>query len=204
MIIKNLCILALLFPLLGHAQSANDLVKTWLSQNSVSATDYQTCDPAKLLTIVGTDGLCKWADDLGPQPTQSQLQALIPAWQAQHNNTQSAAIVQGQYQALIISGLAITSTSTPSLNDTYGIDDATETHINSELSSIAVNGTFTNGQITKAWPNLNQTAAHTFTIAQFKTLVTAIGQYKDALVETKITLANGGSASWPTISATIP
>lgn len=191
-------------PMVSNAQAANDLVKIWLSQNSIQAMDYQTCDPAEIVAVVGTDGLCKWGSDLGARPTSAQLQALIPAWQAQHNNTQSAAIVQGQYQALIISGLAITSTSTPSLNDTYGIDDATETHINSELSSIAVNGTFTNGQITKAWPNLNQTAAHTFTIAQFKTLVTAIGQYKDALVETKITLANGGSASWPTISATIP
>lgn len=195
--IATICVL--LAAATARAQSVNDEVVAYLTQNGISWTrgDWSTCDPAALEVVVGTDGLCSWnVAKLGAMPSAGQLSAM--------EGYVANQIQVMRYGSLITQGLAINSISTPSLNDTYGIDDATETHINSELSSIAVNGTFTNGQITKAWPNLAQTAAHTFTIAQFKTLVTAIGQYKDALVETKITLANGASAAWPANSATIP
>jgi hypothetical protein len=107
------------------------------------------------------------------------------------------------YQTALNTGLAVTSTATAALNGTYAVDPTTQFNINSEVVSILTNGTFTNGQTTKPWPDASG-AVHTFTTTQFKTFATAVSNYIDGLMTTRATLLAGGSASWPANTATIP
>jgi len=77
---KKTLLALLLLPSLAQAQTANDLVQVWLAQAGKTAApgDYTTCQPEGQ-----ADGICTWnAVALGAQPTDTQLQALIPAWQA--------------------------------------------------------------------------------------------------------------------------
>jgi hypothetical protein len=74
--------------------------------------------------------------------------------------------------------------------------------IQAETVSILTNGTFTNGQTTRNWPNA-EGSFQPFTIAQFKALATAIAQYLDALATALATASAGGSPSWPSANITI-
>lgn len=187
---------ALACGLLGtpaSAQTVNDLVQVWLAQaGKVAATgDYATCQPEG-----ASDGICAWnAGKLGTQPSTSQLQALAPAWQT----AQQAA----QYVAIIKAGLAVTSSGTPSLSATYGVDQDAQLNIDSQIAAILTNGTFTNGQATRVWHDAAG-LPHTFTVAQFKALATAIGVYVDGVIATVDALRSGSSAAWPTATTTIP
>lgn len=106
-------------------------------------------------------------------------------------------------QATVAGGLAIASTGTPSLNATYATDGAAQLNITAENVSILVNGTFTNGQVTKAWLDMNG-GAHTFSTSQFKTFATAVGSFVDQAISAIATLSQGQNATCPAASMTIP
>ena len=77
---KTYLIIGTLFlPVASGAQTANDLVGLWLQNRGVAARDYVTCDPSPQ-PVIGTDGICSWGNDLGPQPTASELKGLQPSW----------------------------------------------------------------------------------------------------------------------------
>ena len=198
---KKLAIIFFLFAFPAHSQQVNDLVQEWLSEHSISATDYRTCDPAPSnAQVVGTDGVCSWGSDLGAQPTSSQLQALAPTWRTKQTAITNAQAAQARYNAAIAAGVAIASAAAPALTGTYALDDTTETHVDSEMVSILKNSTFTNGQTSRIWPTLGNASAPTFTTAQFMALAVAMGAYKDALIA-----AETGQGAWPaTNTATIP
>ena len=100
-------------------------------------------------------------------------------------------------------GVVVTSTATPALNGTYACDAATQSAIQAELVSFLTNGTFTNGQTSRVWPDVSGGFPQ-FTEAQFKTFATAIAAYVDAVDAAEETLLAGGSATFPANTATIP
>jgi hypothetical protein len=122
---------------------------------------------------------------------------------AAEQSARLAAQTESQFQTALGTGITITSTATPALNGAYAVDPTTQFNINSEVVSILTNGVFTNGQTTKAWPDISG-PVHVFTVAQFKTFATAVSNYVDGLITTRSTLLAGQSAAWPTASATIP
>jgi hypothetical protein len=82
-----------------------------------------------------------------------------------------------QAQAALLSGLAITSTSTPTLNGTYAIDVASQQKINSVALFVAVNQNFPGGTTSYPWLDMSGTA-HTFpSIAEFDAFATAVANY---------------------------
>ena len=105
---------------------------------------------------------------------------------------------------LIAAGLPIVSTGTSSLNATYAIDPATQLEIAS-ISLYAVEySVFPDGAASLAWPDAGGTL-HTFsTTTSFQAFARAIADYVAAVEEVANVLTAGGSASWPTASATIP
>jgi hypothetical protein len=116
---------------------------------------------------------------------------------------QAAQAAQASYNSAIAAGLAVTSTATPALSATYGIDAGAQFNITAETVSILTNGTFTNGQSTRNWADVSG-AFHTFTVAQFKTFATAIAGYVDELAVALATAqASGGGWTAPSASATI-
>ncbi len=102
-------------------------------------------------------------------------------------------------QTAVASGITITSTATPALNGTYACDANTTAEINAEVTSIILNGTFTDGTSTLAWPDVSN-VSHSFTVAQFKTFATAVAAFVTGVNK----YARGVASSLPSITVTIP
>ena len=79
---------------------------------------------------------------------------------------------------------------TPALNGTYGVAGNAMSTIFAEMISILANNTFTNGTATLAFPDTSN-APHDFTVAQFKTLATALGLFGNTC--TAIMSSNAGT-----------
>lgn len=117
-------------------------------------------------------------------------------------NAQQAQIA---FTNLLAGGLAITSTATPALNDTYLVNATTQPDLMAEAQYYQTFGTFTNGTTTIAWPNLAETAMHSFTWANFQNFVKACGAFLGA-AKVALNTAISGSTTFvaPGSSATIP
>lgn len=184
--------LALVLAPAARAQSVSDLVQLWLAQaGKVPAVgDYRTCQPEG-----GVDGICVWnVKALGSQPTTQQLAALVPAWQAQQQATQTDAILKA--------GVQITSAGTAALSATYACDATWQGYVNAEVSAILLNGAFTNGQATKDWPDMVG-ASHVFDLAHFKDFATKLSAYVDSVLAAKRALLGGTPTAWPSNAKTI-
>lgn len=103
-----------------------------------------------------------------------------------------------QAGALLAGGLAITSTSTPTLNATYPCDSTTQSHVQAEVISILLNGAFVGGGTTLAWPDASG-AVHQFSLAAFKAFATA----QAAFVAAGLAAQAGLSSTLPPASAAI-
>lgn len=99
---------------------------------------------------------------------------------------------------LATSGIAITSTSTPALNGSYRTDGIFMLGLQAEINAVALDGTFADGTATLNWPDAKG-AAHTFTVAQFKTLAMAIANFQAQCAQ----YAAGLIATAPSSSVTI-
>lgn len=73
--------------------------------------------------------------------------------------------------------LSVTSTSTPSLNGSYGITGVMAEGVQAEVNAIALNNAFADGSASVNWPDRSG-AVHSFTVAQFKELATAMALYR--------------------------
>lgn len=100
---------------------------------------------------------------------------------------------------LLQGGLSVTSTATSALNGTYPCDPTSQSYIQAEVTSILLNGTFADGTSSCVWADASG-SPHTFTIAQFKTLASAIA----AFVAGCSKYAAGVIATAPANTATIP
>jgi hypothetical protein len=104
-----------------------------------------------------------------------------------------------QAEALLSSGLTITSTSTPALNGTYPATPTAVSYVQAEMLSVLINGTFADGETTLQWADATGTL-HTFpNVAVFKAFATAVGAFVAAATKVEI----GASTTLPPASATI-
>ena len=107
--------------------------------------------------------------------------------------------------ALLAAGLAVTSTATPALNGTYMVSGVAGEGLQAEYNAIlqnavlAQNETFADGTTSLNWPDKTGTG-HTFTIAQFKTLISAVSLFVSQCAQ----YASGLTATLPAATATIP
>lgn len=106
-----------------------------------------------------------------------------------------------QGQTALAAGVAVTFATSTALDGLYACDESTNNKVIAQIVSIQKNGTFTNGQTTRAWPATvdGKVALLTFDIPQFEALATAIGLYVDQLDQ--IILTNAGTL--PAASLTV-
>ncbi|MBV8666743.1 MAG: hypothetical protein JO269_09685 [Burkholderiaceae bacterium] len=176
-------------------------------------TQYVHDQIAALCPIVGVSlgsfsDTTTWAFTPTPAATLAQEQAAqawiagfnIGQWQSQQSAIQSA---QATYLAAISAGLSITSTSTPALNSIYGVDTNSENKLAAIVTKISAGLGLPGGGATMQYPSIsgNFVAVNP---AQITAIAAAVGNYIYALDVTLQTIQNGGSATWPTATATIP
>jgi len=101
---------------------------------------------------------------------------------------------------LLTGGLAVTSTATPALNGTYECQGWALQAMQAEMDSLTRNsGVFVDGTTSVNWPDRAGTG-HTFSVAQYGTLINAINQF----VVQCFQYAEGITTTPPSGSATIP
>ncbi len=98
----------------------------------------------------------------------------------------------------LTSGIAITSTATPSLNGTYGCAPSDQANITAIITGIAAGEGLPGGGASFYWVDMTG-APYSFTQAQFLTLAKAIRDYVYALDMFAL-----GAAPQPVATATIP
>ena len=176
--------------------SLNDLILFYLAQNNVPnppAGSY-------VVAINGQTGdqtIASWdTGALGAEPSLNTLNALAPQVAIQQ-------AAQSDYGTHIGQGIAVTSTGTPALNATYGLDDTTVTQIQALANDCAVGFGFPNGQSTFAYPDQSGTP-HTFDTT---TIVNLYKAMRTTIYAMQVSLAGrlqGNDVPWPSQSATIP
>ena len=115
----------------------------------------------------------------------------------------AAQLAQGAYAAAIAAGCEIISTSMPAVNGTYSLSDSDKILLVGEQAYIALKGTFTNGQASRAWMDAGG-APHVFPMtALFLAFGEAIAQYMDALQTALATALGGGTWEAPGQPVTI-
>lgn len=111
-----------------------------------------------------------------------------------------------QAQAAALSGIAITSTATSSLNGTYPTDQATLNKLQEVALYIAVNGSFPAGQTSMPWADASG-QVHAFpTTAEFSAFAKAVADYV-AAIDIQITGLSAGTITTftpPNTPTTIP
>jgi len=80
----------------------------------------------------------------------------------------------------LASGVALTSTSNPALDGTYGVATGDQISLLGELMNLSVNSTFTNGTTSLGYADLSG-AVHTFDPVSFKAFASAVGAYVGSL-----------------------
>lgn len=133
--------------------------------------------------------------NLGTQPSSGTLNGLIPQVTIQ----QSA---QSDYTTNLGNGIAITSTATPALNATYGLDPTTLSQIQALANDCAVGFGFPGGAGSFAYPDQTGTP-HTFASADMVNLYKAMRNLIYAMQTTLAARLQGNNAGWPSQSATI-
>ncbi len=104
-----------------------------------------------------------------------------------------------QAQALLDGGFQVTSTSTPAINGTYPCDATTQQQINAEITSLLLNGTFTDGTTSLVWSDKSG-AEHIFEVTQFKAFATRLAAFVTGCVKA----TKGRATGLPVQPATIP
>lgn len=153
--------------------------------------------PPAMQMILRSDGLVIPAD-----PSNANF----PAWQAWVNAGNRPPMVLPPTKlldatAILSTGLTVTSTSTATLNSTYRADGLAWQALMAEMNALWIsnNESFADGTTSVNWPDKSG-AAHTFTIAQFKTLVTALSLFVVQCEQ----YAAGILTTTPSNTATIP
>jgi hypothetical protein len=100
---------------------------------------------------------------------------------------------------LMFGGLAVSSTSTPSLDGTYAVAGQLQAALQAEINAVALNGSFADGSATLDWPDIEK-VLHAFDVTQFRALAAALANF----VVLCTLYGMGISTTAPTNSATIP
>lgn len=107
-----------------------------------------------------------------------------------------------QAAAAIAAGVIVTSTATPSLNGTYGLDPTSQNNVGNTVISIMLNGTFPNGSSTMLWVDQSGVSHIWPSVTEFKAFATAYSSYVSAV--DLYAASNGASGALPSNSVTIP
>jgi hypothetical protein len=110
--------------------------------------------------------------------------------------TQQAAI-------LLSAGCQIVSTGTPAISGTYALDANSLFNLTALSAGIAAGKPLPGGGITFNYPDISA-AQHAFTGANFLDMAVAVEGYVYAINQTLVALADGQTASFPTLPITIP
>ena len=168
---------------------------------TILTTIARTGCPISGVSIGDPNDPATWLIQFDPAATQIQQNAATAAVAA----INLTAITQlSQQGAILAAGLALTSTGTPALNATYGVDDATYGLILGEMIYILNSATFHNGTTTNLkWMTINGAIVTFPTIAKFKAYAGAVFAYRLNIQAVSIQLAAGTVVAWPLASATI-
>ena len=109
---------------------------------------------------------------------------------------------QEQAAAAMSAGLIITSTGTPELNGTYGLDSNSQQNVIGTVTAILLTGNFPNGQSTMPWIDQNQQPHMWPSTAEFKIFATAFSTFVSNVA--LYAASNGASGSIPSNEVTIP
>lgn len=99
-------------------------------------------------------------------------------------------------------GVAITSTGTAALSGRYPVDVTAQAHIQAQQIYILTAQKFTNGQVTRSWPDVTG-VPHTFDAAHFTEFAEAAAQYVDAVIAWGAAFAADESTPPPSNAYTI-
>lgn len=105
-------------------------------------------------------------------------------------------------QEAISAGIVIASTSTSSLNGTYGLDQISQSNVNATVTYILLNGTFPGGGATMPWVDQNGGVHIWPNVTEFKAFATEFANYVAAVA--LYSVSNGASGSLPPNTVTIP
>lgn len=168
----------------------------------------------KFATIDGTGAVTAFYDDSAapPQGAVTLTEVQWQDWVANQRTRkwQGGALIAvappapspGQvFAAKVAAGITITSTGTPALNATFALDDITLTEIGS-VARDSFNMGLPGGLATFIYPDINGTP-RTFTAAQIQGCYKAMRDLMLNLNTAYATLAQGGTPTWPSQSATI-
>jgi hypothetical protein len=115
-----------------------------------------------------------------------------------------AELAAAAYAAAIAAGVTITSAGNSALDGTYAITESSKGTITAEQVYIATTTKFTNGQTSRAWPDING-AYHTFpTTAEFTAFAEATAFYVDSLNAALAVGQAGGAWVAPPMPPAIP
>ncbi|MBU9525064.1 DUF4376 domain-containing protein [Burkholderia multivorans] len=87
-----------------------------------------------------------------------------------------ALTIQQQASVALSKGLTITSTTVPALNGTFDVSSVSQQRIVAEVTSILLNGAFTDGSTSIQWVDLSG-KNHSLTTTQFKAFASAVSSY---------------------------
>lgn len=134
--------------------------------------------------------------------TEDQLALSFPRYVAITKAQKAVTDGNNGYDAAVAAGCQIVSTSTPSLNATYGLDRDSIDNIVAVGTSIANGLGFPNGQTTFGWPDINY-VPHDMTEDQFKHFGAGIQGFVQQLKQWRLTTSTGGTAQLPSQPVTI-
>lgn len=107
------------------------------------------------------------------------------------------------YASALAAGISITSAGTPALNAVYATTTQAQNNVAGIAAGIASGQGLPHGAATINWPDAAG-GLHAFTSAQFMAFADALRNYVYDLGVAEATLGAGGTAAWPSASATIP
>lgn len=173
----------------------NDLVLAWLAQHGVAPI------PANSYAIerdgqTGLDAITAWdAVALGAQPSGNDLQALAAGVVIQQ-------AAQGDYDANIGKGIAVTSIGTPALDATYALDPDTLLQIQGLAHDCAGGFGFPGGVTTFQYPDATGTPRD-FLAVDMVNIYKAMRNLIFSMQQTLAARLQGNDTAWPTQTATI-
>ena len=165
-------------------------------------------NPTNWYWAVAGNASVVWSSaSLGYVPTTD---ATYTAWLAAGNSPTSIASAAELYQvmqqqvvpAIQTAGVQITSTSTPSLNGPYPIDEGSQSDMSAIAAGIAAGKGLPSGGSPFAYPNL-EGAEVVFTAEQFTAFAAAIEAYLYAFNQALAASIGGGTTAMPSTALTI-
>lgn len=107
-----------------------------------------------------------------------------------------------QAAAAMSAGIKLTSTETPELNGTYGLDQIAQNNVTATVTYILLNGTFPGNTATMPWVDAAG-AAHVWpSITEFKWFATAFANFIASV--SLYAASNGAAGAIPSNEVTIP